>query len=708
MRHSAIYRQLAVILPLAGLSTPTSLAAASKPETAMEVIEVSHTRQAYRGNVDARELPQAVSELSVDFLDNLGITDFQHSLDFVSGTIRQNSFGGLWDSFAIRGFAGDENLPSAYLINGFSAGRGFSGNRDSSNIERIEVIKGPGSALYGRSEPGGTVNIITKKPSFTPEGHLEVTAGKFNTARLSGDITGGVTDGIAVRLNGAYENADSFRDTVETEKLALSPSLLVRLNDHTTLGYELELSRQETPFDRGVVVLDNVGTLPSSRFLGNPQDGPIDIDATGHQLELQHSLSGDWVLSAGLGYRESSLKGYSSDAELSAGRQTLYADGQTLNRQRRHRDYQAEDISARVELSGSGEWLGLTHNLLLGADIYDYELHSRQQRWRIAWGAGETTYAVNVHQPDYQLQPPQTQPNQDKLEEQQAYGLYLQDMLELSPHWKAQFGLRADRFEQDITNNLSGKTSSQSQSEISPRFGLVYQHSDSLTAYTSYAEGFRPNSGADVAGNAFAPEKSKSYEAGLKWSPITGQTQASLALFRAEKSNVLTADPVNSGFSAALGEAESQGLELDISTRFGDDTEVLLAYAYVDAHTSNDIINADWGIELPKGSRLINIAKHSGHLTLQHYREIGNYPAKLGISAQYVGDRLGETIDPSYELPAYTLINLFGTLSLTEELEIKAGIDNLFDEAYYLSSYSALWTMPGAPLTYRISAKYHF
>ena len=143
----------------------------------VEKIEVVTQRQPYRGDVPLKSLPQNVDIVSGELLEDTGINDLQNALDFTSGIARQNSFGGLWDSFAIRGFAGDENLPSGYIVNGFSAGRGYSGRRDTSNIQSIEVLKGPGSALYGRSEPGGTINIITKKPQFDEEGYIQATVG---------------------------------------------------------------------------------------------------------------------------------------------------------------------------------------------------------------------------------------------------------------------------------------------------------------------------------------------------------------------------------------------------------------------------------------------------------------------------------------------------------------------------------------------------
>src|SRR6185369_1272824 len=133
-----------------------------------------------------------------------------------------------------------------YLVNGFSAGRGFSGRRDASNIQSIEILKGPGSALYGRSEPGGTINLITKKPLFDAEGSVELSAGSYDTYRVAGDYTGPIiADTLAFRINGAYDKADSFRDYIHSKKYTVSPSFLARFNESTSLSYELELVDQK-------------------------------------------------------------------------------------------------------------------------------------------------------------------------------------------------------------------------------------------------------------------------------------------------------------------------------------------------------------------------------------------------------------------------------------------------------------------------------
>jgi iron complex outermembrane receptor protein len=187
----------------------------------IEKIAVSGVRQAFRGDVPLSEQPQSIEFISAENLDDAGVTTLTDIFDLTPSISEQNDFGGLWESFAIRGLVGDENIPSGFLINGFSSGRSFSGTRDTSNIDYVEVMKGPGSALYGRSEPGGTINIITKKPQFEEQGSLKVSAGSWQSYRAEGDYTNAINDQVAFRINGAIEDGEGFRDYHENKKTVI-------------------------------------------------------------------------------------------------------------------------------------------------------------------------------------------------------------------------------------------------------------------------------------------------------------------------------------------------------------------------------------------------------------------------------------------------------------------------------------------------------
>ena len=707
-----------VVSALLSMNTISAVAQESSNAPRLNEVVVQGQKQPYRGDVPLESLPQQVQLISGDMLDQLGKVNFQNALDMAGGVARQNSFGGLWDSFAIRGFAGDENLPSGYLINGFSGGRGYSGNRDTSNIETIEVLKGPGSALFGRGEPGGTINVVTKKPQFEKAGYINASIGNFSTQRVEADYTNKLSDAVAFRINGAYKDAGSFRDTIETKKLDLTPSLLFVLSDKTSLNYELEILDQETPFDRGIVAIDlNPKVVDVDTFYGEPQDGPISIKATGHQFLLQHDLDSGWSILAGLGYRESSFEGLSSETELSGSRQILtrteiqeanqVGPNQFVNRQRRERDYDATDLSGRLELTGTFETGVMQHHLLAGMDSYDYELDFVQLRWRDAWK--NSTYFVDLNNPVYgQAQDQELGSNTDRLETQDAIGFYMQDQVDLSDQWKMLMAVRFDDFSQKVINRRNGSVSESEETALSPSLGITYEPSDNLSIYASYAEGFRPNSGADASGNTFDPEESKSYEVGLKISSLGGRLNTTVALFKMKKSNILTADPVNAGETAALGEAESEGLEIDITGELSDSLDLVFSYAYVNAGTTTDLYNFDWGVNLPAGSELINVPENSANLMLAKQLNINGADATLGFTINYVDDRLGETIDPTYRLPEYSLVNLFGSYQLNDQVTVTMNIDNLFDEEHYVSSYHKWWTTPGTPTSYVVGVTYAF
>ncbi|WP_368485702.1 TonB-dependent siderophore receptor [Pseudoalteromonas sp. SD03] len=691
MKYSLIY--------LACLSASAQSLAQSQP---IEKIAVTY-KQAYRGDIPQKQMPQSIETLDNAILDQKGITQLQDALDFSASISRKNNSGALWDSFSIRGLSGNENMPSGYLINGFSGGRGFSGPRDVSNIEYIEVLKGPGSALYGRSEPGGTVNIVTKKPQFEQQGELKLSLGSDNFNRVEGDYTNGINDNTAFRINGAWQDSDSYRDEVYTHKKVITPSIYHQINASTSITYEFEYVDLAQLFDRGVVVLnDNFNTVPSSRYLGNPNDGDTQVYSRGHQVTLNHDINNEWSLVVGANYRSSTLTGFSSDAELAPSRQSLFDDGRTLTRQQRYRDYEVDDTSLKFELSGHFDTAGITHHLLIGADAYKYDLRTGLYRYR----GGNGTYTVDIYQPNYNVARPEVGLLYENNEQQDAYGIYVQDQMDLTDKIKLLVGLRFDSVDQDILETKSGVLSSSSQSQVSPRVGLVYELNNAVTLYSSYSEGFLPLSGTDANGDPFGFEYSDSIEVGAKFSyqGITG----TLALFDATKSNMLVADPVNVGFSAPIGKANSKGVELDLSTYITDDTKFNLSYAYINASTANDIINADWGVPIKKGSPLVNVPKNNLNLTLSHQTVVLGKELELGASYQYTSERLGDAADLTFNLPSYQLVGIFGQVNLTEHTKLNISVNNIFDEEYAQSSYNALWVYPGAPTQFKMSLAYQF
>lgn len=677
--------------------------AADAEANAGDAIVVSGQRQQYRGDVPIKEIPQSIQVIGSELLADLNVTRLDSALDLASGVSRQNNFGGLWDAFAVRGFAGDENFPSGFLVNGFNGGRGYGGPRDASNIERIEVIKGPNGAVFGRGEPGGTVNIITKKASVNDTfGSASASYGSYDTYRIEGDANLAISPNVAIRVNGAYEEGDSFRDTIHSKKLVLTPSALLRIGDNTSLTYELEYVDQEVPFDRGVVAIDGeLGLIPRSRFLGEPGNGPIKVKVAGHQVQLQQDLGGnDWVAIAGFGYRDTSFTGYSADPELALSRQIIDNDGTNLARQRRFRDYDTTNTVLRGEVSGKVYTGSLVHHVLVGADWDRFKIDLYQLRYRPpVYVAGSpitaANNAINVFDPVYGQLPEPTGVVQDYVEVQKSYGLYFQDQMDLTDRLKLRFGGRYDHFRQRFSNRADAVV----KKRFSPTAGILYEVTDTIGIYGGYGTGFRPNSGLDAAGNPFSPETSRSFEVGARYtSPGEGIT-ATIAAYTMKKNNILTSDPVNAGFSIAGGKARSRGIEADVTANLPGDLTILATYSFTDAEWASSSLDPNFAALIVEGDPLINIPKHQANLLVTKGFDLGGAgKLTIGGGLNYVGKRLGETATTFY-LPGYTLARALISYEPAENIRVGVDVTNLFDKTYYASSYSQLWVQPGTPRT---------
>ncbi|MEM7219715.1 MAG: TonB-dependent receptor [Pseudomonadota bacterium] len=694
-----------------------------------EQIFVIGKRRAYQGNIEDLENPTAVQIIDEELLLDAGALNLDQALDLSASVARQNNFGGLWNAFSVRGFAGDINLPSGFLVNGFNAGRGFAGPRDIAGIESIEVLKGPRSALFGRGEPGGTVNLVTKRPQFENGGDIRATVGKWDQYRVDLDVQGvlGGTQNVGVRFVGFYGDAESFRDTVETERLGFYPSITIDATDQTSITYELEYTEQEVPFDRGVAFTDIAGFTPRRTFVGEPGDGPIDTEVVGHQLEVQHNFSDNWSLLAGLGYRETDFEGNASEPNF-GGRQSLFTDGETLSRFFRFRDFDSEYFVARAEIAGEFDTGNLRHRLLIGGDYDRFENDMLILRFRPGFfGAGNDISGLdpaaylllNVNDPVYdQFPQPVPGPNTDREEELTGFGFYVQDQIDLTDALQVRIGVRFDDFEQDLTNLRADPvtTVSSSDNRFSPQVGAVYRVNEGLSVYASYGEGFRQQAGSDFEGNQFDPNITESFEFGAKaelgafFDDLTGSV--TLALFQVKQSNFLVNDDRPEAtaagfFSFPAGKARSRGIELDANLTTEGGTSLLLSYAYTNAEFTNSNPDESFGAVIEDGDQMINSPKNQLYLQISQELSLGGLPAQIGAGLQHTAKRNG-WVGFDFELPKYTTVRLFGEIEPVRDVTVRVILDNVFDETFYTNSFADVWVQPGAPRRFAISASYAF
>ena len=718
LRQSMRTASKAGAFPIAIMLTCSPALAQSDEDTRAdrerEEITVTGVRQPYRGNFALREIPQAIATIDAKVLEQNTLLRLTDALDLNASVVRQNTLGGLWDSFAVRGFAGDENLPSGYLVNGFNAGRGFSGQRDVAGIERIEVLKGPAAAVLGRGEPGGSINLVTKQAELGRTfGTASLQYGSFATVRAEGDANVSLTDTLSARLIGYAESGDSFRDTVQQKRWGFLPSIGLKLGDATRLTYDFEWTRVEVPFDRGIVVLNNnFDTVPRSRFLGEPSDGDTVARATGHQLRLQHDFDDRWSLSVGASHRDTLLTSLSSDAETLRSRQKLYVDGRSLSRQRRSRRYTSEHSVLRAELAGEFRTGTLRHRILLGGDFDYFDTDQLFTRYRGPVVTANTTdragYVLDLQNPVYgRYPPPVTAPITNRLDIQRTMGAYLQDQISLTDRLQVRVGGRYDDFLLRVDNRLTSVLGRRRRSRLSPQAGIVYAVSTPVSLYAAYGEGYRANIGADAGGNVFDPETSRSIEAGVKLTALGGKLTGTLAAYQLTKTNVLATDPLNPGFSVAIGKARSRGIEADLNGRLPGGVDVLLSYAYTHAEARSRVLDTNFSFQIEPGDPLINIPKHNVNMQAVKRFSLKGHGALLGAGLQYVGKRNGET-GTDFTLPSHTLFRVFGQLDIIDGVQLFGSVTNLFDEHWYANSYSPVWVQPGAPRTATIGVRTSF
>ena len=644
------------------------------------------TRSASATKTDTaiRDIPQAISVVPASVLSDLGSSSVERALDFAGGVSKQNNFGGLTlYEYSVRGFTTSE-----FYKDGFSANRGYPSTPDAANIERIEVLKGPAASLYGRGDPGGTVNIVTKKPQPEAFATLQTSAGSWDRYRTALDVNTPLDEqgNVLSRINLAVEDNNSFRDQVDSQRVFVAPSFSWQLNPDTSLLVESEIVRHNSTFDRGVVAPNNKWSgVSRSTFLGEPNDGNIDNHNNLLQATLEHHLNDSWKLRLASHYKEGKLWGDASEAR------PLNADGHTVNRRLRERDTSWHDSITQLELRGLFDLGAWQHELLIGTEYENYRKDERVTT--IAGGP----YAIDIYKPVYgQPKPNGARSGTDFFEHVESHALNLQDQIIFTDKLRGMLGARFEHFDQRIDDHSRTARSQQRHDALTQRAGLLYQLTSNTGLFANASTSFKPNNGLDASGKSFDPEEGVGYEVGIKNELFDERVSSTLAFFHIDKENVLALDP-GTDTSRAMGKARSQGFDWQVSGQVTDAVRVIGAFAYIDA----EVTKGD--ATIPTGSRILGVAKRSGSLLGVYEFQDGRLRGSdVGAAFTYVGDRSGES-GSDFELPAYQTVDLLAHYKASDNVTVGLNLNNIFDEKYYERSYSNYWVNPGEPRNFTVS-----
>ncbi|MBN6774659.1 TonB-dependent siderophore receptor [Pseudomonas granadensis] len=631
-----------------------------------------------------RDIPQAISVVPASVLKDLGSSSVERALDFAGGVSKQNNFGGLTlYEYSVRGFTTSE-----FYKDGFSANRGYPSTPDAANIERIEVLKGPAASLYGRGDPGGTVNIVTKKPQPEAFTTLQTSAGSWDRYRTALDVNTPLDaqGDVLSRINLAVEDNQSFRDHVDSKRVFVAPSISWQLSPDTSLLVESEIVRHRSTFDRGIVAPNNKWSgVSRSTFLGEPDDGNIDNHNNLLQATLEHHLNDNWKLRLASHYKEGQLWGDASE------QRALNADGHTVNRRYRERDTHWHDSITQLELRGLFDLGPWQHELLLGTE---YENFRKNERVTTLAGG---PYAIDIYNPIYgQAKPNGARSGTDFFEQVESHALNVQDQIIFTDKLRGMIGARFEHFDQHIDDHSRNATSSQRHDALTQRAGLLYQLTPNTGLFANASTSFKPNNGLDAAGKSFDPEEGVGYEIGIKNELFDERVSSTLAFFHIDKENVLALDPATDT-SRAMGKARSQGFDWQVSGQVTDAVRVIGALAYIDA----EVTKGD--ATIPTGSRILGVAKRSGSLLGVYEFQDGHLRGSdLGAAFTYVGDRSGES-GSDFELPAYRTVDLLAHYKASDNVTVGLNLNNVFDEKYYERAYSNYWVNPGEPRNVTVS-----
>lgn len=686
--------------PLQTSATPEAETDTTEEDEPIEIVVTGEQEPGYsipdastatRIETPIRDIPQSIQVVPQQVLEDQRVTRLEDALRNVSGVFSGNNFGGTIDNFNIRGFADATTLRDGFRDSFTESGLIL---RDPANIEQIEVLKGPASVLYGNVEPGGVINVVTKQPLADPFYSANLSIGTYSFYRPSFDISGPLTPDqkLLYRLNVAYENAGSFRDFVNSERVFAAPVLAWRIGDRTDLAINTSYLYDRRTFDRGIVAFgEGIADIPRDRFLGEPGDFR-QSEQLNVGYNLEHQFNDNLKIRNAFQYLQNNETVKNTNAlELDE------TTGELL------RDYfdnanEFKIYAMQTELTSKFNIGSVKHQLLFGFDLQRSTLEGFFKTPSDAFDStieDRLTPSINIFNPVYNVRP-RPDPSEliflrdDKITID-SLGIFLQDQIALTDNLKVLLGGRFDTITQEVDDKLTDNESSQSSDAFSPRISIVYQPIGFISLYASYSRSFAPNSGIRANGSLLEPTRGTQYEVGIK-TELNERFTATLAAYQITKTNIATTDPIEEAFSLAIGEQRSRGIELDVTGEITPGWNIIASYSNTNAEITEST-------DFPVGNKIPNVPRNQASLwTTYELQNGGLQGLGFGLGLFYVDARQGD-LENTFKLPSYLRTDA-AIFYRRDNWRAGINLQNLFDINYFETSEIGRNTViPGTPLT---------
>lgn len=639
------------------------------------------------------ETPQNIQVVTRELMEDQGATTIDDALRNVAGVFPGGYYPG-YDYYRIRGFDATGFTFKDGLFADHPAGSFFF-SEEVYGLERVEVLKGPASMLYGQSSLGGLVNLVTKAPTKESFFDTRLSGGSYDFFEAGTDFGGALNESGTIygRMTTMFRHRGTFTDDVDPAKrLYVAPALTIELGPDTILRLRGEYLYDwtVTPFPlpaAGTAISNPNGDLPISRNVGEPgfqNKGDYRRGQIGYQLE--HRFTPELTL-------RQSVRG--------AMNQTIYqaiypsfldADGRTLYRYPLSYASDYFTLGADTSLEAKFNTWALNHTALAGIDFSYVQDDSR--------GAFGSIDPLDLYSPRYGAKASPLSVYTSAETTSTATGLYLQDHIKYD-RLTVILGGRADFVDTEVRDTLAFTENSGADSAFSPRFGLTYEFLPGASVYGSYSRSFRSQSSyRSFDGSLLKPEEGENIEVGLKTELFDGRLTSTLAFYQLTRENVATADFASPGFYLVAGEQRSRGLELDATVRITPSWSVVAAYSYINAEITADT-------EIPIGSRPINIPEHGMSAWSQYTIQSGTFKGLgFGVGGRYYSSQEGDRLN-TFNLPAYGVVDLAVSYE-RERFRAQVNVTNLLDREYAGGSYSAEYVLPGQPLMVRGTVELRF
>jgi len=637
---------------------------------------------------------QSVSVVTQQQLEDFQASSLTDAMRFVSGVTEGNTLAGTEDGFVRRGFG--SNSDGSIYRDGVRSSQGL--NFDATT-ERVEVLKGSASLLYGIQNPGGVINVISKKPQYV--WHTKVSGRTSSEGGGAGtvDITGPLGNGFAFRLIAEKQNQDYWRN-FGTEKHTLIAPSLQWFGEQASFLISYSDYQYDIPYDRGTAFIDGK---------------PIDIGykdrlddkanhAWGHNKTLNAhydwQFNDDWSTRVTLGWNQRQYD--NNEVRVTAVNPNT---GVVTRRADANRGFNHKTKYVSWDLIGSQQVLGMTHDVVLGTDyemIQTYRAHQYQ---------GKANTGFNFNDPQYDILSPITNSstentaNANNLNRTHSRSIYAKDSISLTENWIAVLGGRYQHYEQRASKGFDPvvQTLDSDGNKFLPQAGLIFKVTPDVSLYTSVSKSFTPSTDVDDDGNVGKPEQGTTWEVGSKWQ-ISPKLFASVALYRIDERDMSLS--IN-GTTRAINKARSSGVEFELNGEVLPGWDLSANYSYDKAEIVDDGVNA-----ANNGNRLQNAPRHAGALYLSHNLAISGVPGdfRVGGGARYVGTRAGDP-ENSFNMPDYVVADSFIAWNnhlFGEKTQLKLNLNNLFNKHYYTSSGGNLRVREGETRNLMLEASVEF